>query len=105
MDGKNLAGRISEQKITLAEAIETYTMGSAYAKFAEAQKKLTHAGPTGGHYRARPRPFRSAGRAASRGSRALDDRKLDIILLRRPADKLANRREPYHAAIRAGVQF
>lgn len=38
LDGKNPAGWIPEQKITLAEALEAYTMGSAYAEFAEAEK-------------------------------------------------------------------
>ena len=38
LDGKNPNGWIPEQKITLAEAIEAYTLGSAYAEFADAQK-------------------------------------------------------------------
>lgn len=38
LDGKHPGGWIPEQKITLAEAIEAYTMGSAYAEFAEAEK-------------------------------------------------------------------
>jgi predicted amidohydrolase YtcJ len=38
LDGKNPGGWYPEQKITLAEAIEAYTMGSAYAEFAESQK-------------------------------------------------------------------
>ena len=37
-DGKNPGGWIPEQKITLAEAIEAYTLGSAYAEFTETQK-------------------------------------------------------------------
>jgi hypothetical protein len=38
LDGKNPQGWIPEQKITLAEAIEAYTMGSAYAEFQEKEK-------------------------------------------------------------------
>jgi predicted amidohydrolase YtcJ len=38
LDGKNPGGWIPEQKITLAEAIEAYTLGSAYAEFTETQK-------------------------------------------------------------------
>ena len=37
-DGKNPGGWIPEQKITLAEAVEAYTLGSAYAEFTETQK-------------------------------------------------------------------
>jgi hypothetical protein len=38
LDGKNPGGWYPEQKITLEEAIEAYTMGSAYAEGAEKQK-------------------------------------------------------------------
>jgi len=38
LDGKNPNGWFPEQKLTLKEAIEAYTMGSAYAEFAEKQK-------------------------------------------------------------------
>jgi len=38
LDGKNPGGWFPEQKITLAEAIEAYTLGSAYAEFAENEK-------------------------------------------------------------------
>lgn len=38
LDGKNPGGWYPEQKITLAETIEAYTMGSAYAEGAEAWK-------------------------------------------------------------------
>ncbi len=38
LDGKNPAGWLPEQKITVAEAVEAYTMGSAYAEFQEHQK-------------------------------------------------------------------
>jgi len=38
VDGKNPGGWIPEQKITLAEAIEAYTLGSAYAEFTDTQK-------------------------------------------------------------------
>lgn len=38
LDGKNPNGWIPEQKITLPEAIEAYTMGSAYAEFREKDK-------------------------------------------------------------------
>jgi hypothetical protein len=38
IDGKHPEGWIPEQRITLAEAIEAYTLGSAYAEFADAQK-------------------------------------------------------------------
>jgi predicted amidohydrolase YtcJ len=37
-DGKHPEGWIPEQKITLAEAIEAYTLGAAYAEFAENSK-------------------------------------------------------------------
>jgi predicted amidohydrolase YtcJ len=38
LDGKNPDGWVPEQKITLPEAVEAYTMGSAYAEFQEKQK-------------------------------------------------------------------
>ncbi len=38
LDGKNPAGWFPEQKLTLAEAVEAYTMGSAYAEFQEKEK-------------------------------------------------------------------
>ncbi len=38
LDGKHPEGWVPEQKITLPEAIEAYTMGSAYAEFQENQK-------------------------------------------------------------------
>ena len=38
LDGKNPEGWVPEQKISLAEAIEAYTMGSAYAEFQEREK-------------------------------------------------------------------
>ena len=38
LDGKNPGGWIPEQKITLPEAIEAYTMGTAYAEFSETRK-------------------------------------------------------------------
>jgi hypothetical protein len=38
LDGKNPKGWFPEQKLTLAEAIEAYTMGSAYAEFRERDK-------------------------------------------------------------------
>ena len=38
LDGKRPAGWVPEQKITLAEAIEAYTAGSAYAEFQEKDK-------------------------------------------------------------------
>lgn len=38
LDGKTPGGWFPEQKISLAEAIEAYTMGSAYAEFAEKEK-------------------------------------------------------------------
>jgi predicted amidohydrolase YtcJ len=38
IDGKNPGGWYPEQKITLEEAIEAFTMGSAYAEFSENQK-------------------------------------------------------------------
>jgi len=44
LDGKNAGGWFPEQKITLAEAIEAYTMGSAYAEFAENYKGSLTAG-------------------------------------------------------------
>jgi len=38
LDGKNPGGWFPEQKITVAEAIEAYTMGSAYAEFQDNEK-------------------------------------------------------------------
>jgi predicted amidohydrolase YtcJ len=38
LDGKNPHGWFPEQKLTVAEAIEAYTMGSAYAEFQEQEK-------------------------------------------------------------------
>jgi hypothetical protein len=38
LDGKNRGGWFPEQKLTVAEAVEAYTMGSAYAEFQEKEK-------------------------------------------------------------------
>ena len=38
LDGKNPNGWFPEQKLTVAEAVEAYTMGSAYAEFQEHEK-------------------------------------------------------------------
>ena len=38
LDGKNPGGWIPEEKITLPEAVEAYTMGSAFAEFQEKEK-------------------------------------------------------------------
>lgn len=38
LDGKNPMGWFPEQKLTVAEAVEAYTMGSAYAEFQEKEK-------------------------------------------------------------------
>jgi len=38
LDGKNPEGWIPEQRITLAEAVEAYTLGSAFAEFEEKEK-------------------------------------------------------------------
>ena len=38
LDGKNPNGWIPEQKLTVAEAVEAYTIGSAYAEFQEKDK-------------------------------------------------------------------
>jgi hypothetical protein len=38
LDGKNPNGWFPEQKLTIQEAIEAYTMGSAYAEFQEHEK-------------------------------------------------------------------
>ncbi len=38
LDGKNPGGWVPEQKLTVAEAVEGYTMGSAYAEFQENDK-------------------------------------------------------------------
>ena len=35
LDGKNPSGWVPEQKLTVAEAVQAYTMGSAYAEFQE----------------------------------------------------------------------
>ena len=38
LDGKNPNGWFPEQKLTVEEAVEAYTMGSAYAEFQEKEK-------------------------------------------------------------------
>ena len=38
LDGKNPDGWIPEEKITLPEAVEAYTLGSAFAEFQEHEK-------------------------------------------------------------------
>jgi predicted amidohydrolase YtcJ len=38
LDGKNPGGWFPEQKLTIAEAVEAYTMGSAYAEFQDKDK-------------------------------------------------------------------
>ena len=38
LDGKNPGGWFPEQKLTLVEAVEAYTLGSAYAEFQEKEK-------------------------------------------------------------------
>ena len=38
LDGKNPGGWFPEQKLTVAEAVEAFTLGSAYAEFREAEK-------------------------------------------------------------------
>jgi predicted amidohydrolase YtcJ len=38
LDGKNPNGWFPEQKLTVAEAVEAYTMGSAYAEFQDKEK-------------------------------------------------------------------
>ncbi len=38
LDGKHPDGWVPEQKLTVAEAVEAYTMGSAYAEFQEREK-------------------------------------------------------------------
>jgi predicted amidohydrolase YtcJ len=44
LDGKNPQGWFPEQKLTVAEAVEAYTMGSAYAEFQEKEKGSISAG-------------------------------------------------------------
>jgi len=44
LDGKNPNGWFPEQKLTIREAIEAYTMGSAYAEFQENEKGSITAG-------------------------------------------------------------
>src|SRR5271170_7791346 len=44
LDGKNPNGWFPEQKLTVAEAVEAYTMGSAYAEFQEREKGSITAG-------------------------------------------------------------
>lgn len=53
LDGKNPSGWFPEQKVTLAEAIEAYTMGSAYAEFRAKRERLANPWKAGRHYRAR----------------------------------------------------
>ena len=38
LDGTNPKGWFAEQKLTVAEAVQAYTMGSAYAEFQEKEK-------------------------------------------------------------------
>ena len=38
LDGKNPDGWFPEQKLSVAEAVQAYTMGSAYAEFQEKEK-------------------------------------------------------------------
>jgi predicted amidohydrolase YtcJ len=38
LDGKNPGGWFPEQRLTVAEAVEAYTVGSAYAEFQEQEK-------------------------------------------------------------------
>lgn len=38
LDGKNPGGWVPEQKLSVAEAVEAYTLGSAYAEFQEKEK-------------------------------------------------------------------
>jgi predicted amidohydrolase YtcJ len=38
LDGKNPDGWLPEQKLSVAEAVQAYTMGSAYAEFQDAVK-------------------------------------------------------------------
>ena len=38
LDGKNPNGWFPEQKLTVAESVEAYTLGSAYAEFQEKEK-------------------------------------------------------------------
>jgi hypothetical protein len=38
LDGKNANGWVPEQRLTVKEAIEAYTMGSAYAEFQDKEK-------------------------------------------------------------------
>jgi hypothetical protein len=40
LDGKNPNGWFREQKLSVAETIEAYTMGSSYAEFEEQEKGL-----------------------------------------------------------------
>jgi predicted amidohydrolase YtcJ len=44
LDGKQPGGWVPEQKISIAEAIEGYTQGAAYAEFAEREKGSVSAG-------------------------------------------------------------
>jgi len=44
LDGKNPQGWFPEQKLTVAEAVEAYTMGSAFAEFQEKEKGSLTAG-------------------------------------------------------------
>ncbi len=44
LDGKNPNGWFPEQKLTVAESVEAYTMGSAYAEFQENEKGSITAG-------------------------------------------------------------
>jgi predicted amidohydrolase YtcJ len=44
LDGKNPGGWFSEQKLSVGETVEAYTMGSAYAEFQEKEKGSISAG-------------------------------------------------------------
>jgi predicted amidohydrolase YtcJ len=44
LDGKNPGGWFPDQKLSVKEAVEAYTMGSAYAEFQEKEKGSITAG-------------------------------------------------------------
>ncbi len=57
LDGKRPGGWFPEQKLTVAEAVEAYTMGSAYAEFQDKEIRINHARQARRHGPAQRRPF------------------------------------------------
>ena len=75
LDGKHPGGWVPEQKITLAEAIEAYTAGAAYAEFQEQREGQLVAGQAGRLRDAERGHLRDPARADPRREGRHDDRR------------------------------